>query len=130
MAEATIIVHRCVDALNEAPAGADPSLDNVCRKLTTYVNNGIAALAAGTASQPASLAANDIKNLLVNDYPGAEVVTSPGVWVWMIDPETGHRYLVCTESEVVLSQEKKSNGSVVTLNPPIGVRVETKMAEL
>src|SRR5215510_8494231 len=101
MAESTIIVHRLVDVLSDAPSGSDATLDAVTRKLNTYVSSGIAALAAGTASKPASLASADLANLLSADYPGPEVVTSPGVWVWMIDPETGHRYLVCTESEVV-----------------------------
>jgi len=128
MYESTIIIRRCVDALSEAPAGSDASLDNVCRKVSTYVTAGLTALAAGTATKPASLASADLKNLLIGDYPAAEVETSSGVWIWKIDPETGHRYLVCTEAEVVLKQEKKSNGSVVALDPPIGVSVEMKMA--
>ena len=130
MDETNILVHRLVDVLSEAPAGSDASLDAVTRKVSTYINAGIAALAAGTATKGASLAAADLKTLLNTDFPGAEVVTSPGVWVWVIDPATGHRYLVCTESEVVLNQEKKAGGTIAALNPPIGVRVQMKMAEI
>src|SRR6185436_5032975 len=120
MYEPTIIIRRCVDVLSAAPAGSDASLDTVCRKVSSYVTAGLTALAAGTATKPASLASGDLMNLLIGDYPGAEVETSSGVWIWKIDPETGHRYLVCTEGEVVLNQEKKSNGSIVALDPPIG----------
>jgi len=128
MEDSGILVHRLVDNLSEAPTGSDAQLDAVARKIAAHIATGMSAYAHGTSPTPPGTRSQDFVNLLQTDFPQPEVVNN-GVWVWYIDPETGHRYLVCTESEVVLSKQKIGN-NIVPIDPPIGVRVQEEMTEL
>ena len=128
MAESGILVHRLVESLSEAPSGADAQLDIVSRKVAQHVATGISSYAHGSSPSPPGIRPQDIVNLLASEFPQAEVVSN-GVWVWVIDPETGHRYLLCTDAEVVLSKQKVGT-NIVTIDPPIGVQFQAVMGEL
>jgi hypothetical protein len=125
MADKNVRVHRLAKNITDAPAGADAKLDQVARKMSTYYQQGVTAYAGGTATTGPSDKGADIAAYLNAWYPGA-TVTANTVWIWIINPVTGQRMLVCYEEEVVLTQEKVG-ASNVALNPPIGVRIEKLM---
>ncbi len=125
MADKNVRVHRLVKNIADAPTGTDAQLDLVARKMSTYYQQGVAAWAGGTAAAAPSDKGADIAAYLSPSYPGASV-TANTVWVWIINPVTGQRMLVCYDEEVVLTQEKSGAGTVA-LNPPIGVRIEQLM---
>jgi hypothetical protein len=128
MPESGFLVHRLVDSLGDAPSGADAQLDAVGRKLAGYVAQGVSSYMHGGTPDPPGMRPEDIAAVLAPDFPNPEIVSN-GVWVWVIDPETGERYLLCTEGEVVLSQQKVGNG-VVPIDPPIGVQFQEVMGAL
>jgi len=97
----------------------------VTRKMSAYYQQGVTAMAGGTAAAPPSDKGADIAAYLNSAYPGASV-TANSVWIWVINPVTGQRMLVCYDEEVVLTQEKTAAGTK-PINPPIGVRVEKLM---
>jgi hypothetical protein len=125
MADKNVRVHRLAKSIADAPAGADAQLDQVTRKMSAYYQQGVAALAGGTVASAPSDKGSDIAAYLNASYPGASV-TANTVWIWVINPVTGQRMLICYDEEVVLTQEKTAAGTK-PIDPPIGVRVEKLM---
>ena len=128
MADKNVRVHRLVNDITLAPTGSDAVLDRVARAVSKYFAAGTAAYVGGAAAAPVGDDAASIAAYLTTNYPGA-AVTNNSVWVWVVNPVTGQRQLICYEAEVVLTQEKTAAGNV-PINPPIGVRVEHLMSIL
>lgn len=129
MADKNVRVHRLVSNITSAPTGSDAQLDSVSRKMSKYFADGATAIydsGSGTATGTVPDDSTSIKNYLNTDFPGATVAANT-VWVWIINEITGQRQLFCYDGEVMLTQEKKADGTTVAINPAIGVRVEKLM---
>ena len=126
MLDSYVRVHRLVNDITQAPTNFDAQLDAVSRAVSKYFAEGAAAYAGGHVPAPPVDHAVDLQTALSPNFPNPAITTN-SVWFWIVNKATGQRQLVCLEEETVLTQEKKANGTVVPINPPIGVRVEKLM---